>query len=149
MNNSKPTIVERIGAYAASLHAADIPPEVLDYAKRILLDSLACAYGGLESEPARIVRKSVAELDGGAQATVIGKGTKANAQFAALANGVAIRYQDYNDVYFGPAWTAHPSDTIATVLAAAEWSGRSGMEFLLGMIAAYEVQMRFSGNCAA
>ena len=57
---------------------------------------------------------------------------------------MAIRYQDYNDVYFGPAWTAHPSDTIATVLAAAEWSGRSGADFLLGMIIAYEVQMRFS-----
>ena len=144
MNENKPTIVERIGEYAASLQASDIPPAVLDYAKRILLDSLACAYGGLESEPARIVRKGTAELDSGAQATLIGKGTKANAQFAALANGVAIRYQDYNDVYFGPAWTAHPSDTIASVLAAAEWRGRSGLEFLLGMIVAYEVQMRFS-----
>ena len=146
MNNTnhKRTVVERIGDYAANLHAADIAPEVLDYAKRILLDSLACAYGGLESEPARIVRRGIGELDNGTQATLIGKGVKANAQFAALANGVAIRYQDYNDVYFGPAWTAHPSDTIATVLAAAEWSGRSGLDFLLAMIAAYEVQMRFS-----
>lgn len=139
------TIVERIGAYAGSLQSAEIDNRVADYSKRILLDSLACGYGGLESEPARMVRKSVAELDGSVQATLLGKGgAKANAQFAALANGVAIRYQDYNDVYFGPAWTAHPSDTIATVLAAAEWQGRSGADFLLGMIIAYEVQMRFS-----
>lgn len=139
------TIVERIGAYAAALQASDIDAAVADYAKRILLDSLACAYGGLDSEPARIVRKSIGDLDSGAQATLIGrKGAAANAQFAALANGVAIRYQDYNDVYFGPAWTAHPSDTIATVLAAAEWQGRSGADFLLGMIIAYEVQMRFA-----
>ncbi len=138
------TVVERIGEYAAALQPEDLDAAVTDYAKRILLDSLACGYGGLDSEPARIVRRSVAELDGGAQATLLGTGTKANAQFAALANGVAIRYQDYNDVYFGPAWTAHPSDTIATVLAAAEWSGRSGRDFLLGMVIAYEVQMRFS-----
>lgn len=138
------TVVERIGAYAAALKPEDLGAAVTDYAKRILLDSLACGYGGLDSEPARIVRRSVAELDGSAQATLLGTGTKANAQFAALANGVAIRYQDYNDVYFGPAWTAHPSDTIATVLAAAEWSGRSGRDFLLGMVIAYEVQMRFS-----
>ncbi len=138
------TVVERIGEYAAALQPEDLGAAVTDYAKRILLDSLACGYGGLDSEPARIVRRSVAELDGGAQATLLGTGTKANAQFAALANGVAIRYQDYNDVYFGPAWTAHPSDTIATVLAAAEWSGRSGRDFLLGMVIAYEVQMRFS-----
>ena len=138
------TVVERIGAYAAALQSQDLGDAVTDYAKRILLDSLACAYGGLESEPARIVRRGVAELGGSQQATLFGKGIKANAQFAALANGVAIRYQDYNDVYFGPAWTAHPSDTIATVLAAAEWSGRSGCDFLLGMVIAYEVQLRFS-----
>ena len=138
------TVVERIGAYAAALQPEDLDAAVVDYAKRILLDSLACGYGGLDSEPARIVRRSVAELDAGAQATLLGTGAKANAQFAALANVVAIRYQDYNDVYFGPAWTAHPSDTIATVLAAAEWCGRSGRDFLLGMVIAYEVQMRFS-----
>jgi 2-methylcitrate dehydratase len=138
------TVVERIGEYAASLKSEDFDDTVADYAKRILLDSLACGYGGLESAPARLVRHGVGELGGNAQATLLGKGIKTNAQFAALANGVAIRYQDYNDVYFGPAWTAHPSDTIATVLAAAEWCGRSGRDFLLGMVIAYEVQLRFS-----
>ncbi len=138
------TIVGRIGDYAAGLRPEHLEPVVLDYAKRILLDSLACGFGGLESEPARIVRHGISDLGGYPQATLIGMGGKANAQFAALANGVAIRYQDYNDVYFGPAWTAHPSDTIATVLAAAEWRKSSGMEFLLGLIVSYEVQMRFA-----
>lgn len=138
------TIVGRIGDYAAGLRPEHLEPVVVDYAKRILLDSLACGFGGLESEPARLVRQGISDLGGDPQATLIGKGGKANAQFAALANGVAIRYQDYNDVYFGPAWTAHPSDTIATVLAAAEWRKSSGMEFLLGLIVSYEVQMRFA-----
>ena len=138
------TIVERIGDYAATLQPADLDGAVIDYAKRVLLDSLACGYGGLDSDPARIVRRGIAELDGNRQATLLGQSGKANAQFAALANGVAIRYQDYNDVYFGPAWTAHPSDTIATVLAAAEWRGRAGMDFLLGLVIAYEVQLRFA-----
>ncbi len=138
------TVVERIGHYAAGLQAVDVQAPVFDYAKRILLDSLACGYGGMQSDPARMVRHSICELGGKEQATVLGMGFRANVQSAALANGVAIRYQDYNDVYFGPAWTAHPSDTIATLLAAAEWSGRSGLDFLLAMIVAYEVQMRFS-----
>ena len=139
------TVIRRIGDYVAALAWEDIDDKVADYAKRILVDSLACGYGGLQSEPAKIVRKSIGELDGGsAQATLLGIGTRTNAQFAALANGVAIRYQDYNDVYFGPAWTAHPSDAIATVLACAEWMNRSGRDFLMAMIAAYEVQLRFS-----
>jgi 2-methylcitrate dehydratase len=144
-SDSQATVVQRIGEYVAALSWHDIDARVADYAKRILLDSLACGFGGLHSEPATIVRKAMCELDNdGAQATVLGTGEKANAQFAALANGVAIRYQDYNDVYFGPAWTAHPSDAIATVLATAEWMDRSGRDFLMGMIAAYEVQLRFS-----
>ena len=53
------TIVERIGEYAGALQSADIDAKVADYAKRILLDSLACGYGGLESEPAKIVRKGI------------------------------------------------------------------------------------------
>jgi 2-methylcitrate dehydratase len=139
------TVVERIGRYAADLRFAELDAPVVDYAKRILLDSLACAYGGLDSDPARIVRTTVQEeLNGGEQATVFGKGTKLSAPLAALANGVALRYQDYNDVYFGPAWTAHPSDNIATLLAAAEWYDRSGREFLRAMVIAYEVQMRFA-----
>ena len=144
-NRAKSTVISRIGEYAAALAWEDLDGKVVDYAKRILLDSLACGYGGLHSEPAKIVRKSLSELEAsGAQASIFGTGTRSNAQFAALANGVAIRYQDYNDVYFGPAWTAHPSDTIATVLASAEWMNRSGRDFLIAMIAAYEVQLRFS-----
>ncbi len=138
------TVVERIGNYAAALQDEHLTAEVRDYAKRIFLDSLACGYGGLESTPARMVRHAADALGGLPQATLIGKGVKASMQHAALANGVAIRYQDYNDVYFGPAWTAHPSDTIATVLAAAEHGDRSGTDFLLAMIVAYEVQLRFS-----
>jgi len=56
------TIVERIGVYAASLRPEHLDAAVTDYAKRILLDTLACGYGGLESEPARIVRRGIAEL---------------------------------------------------------------------------------------
>ena len=138
------TIAEKLGNYACSSRYATLPPEIADYAKRIFLDSLACLYGGLASRPASIVRATVAECGGAAQATVIGARRKTTAQQAALANGVAIRYQDYNDVYFGPAWTAHPSDNLASLLAVGEWRRRGGKAFLGAMVVAYEVQMRFA-----
>ena len=138
------TIAERIGAYVADLQYEDLGERVIDYAKRILLDSLACAYGGAGSEPAKLVRATARELNETGPATIWADGTRATAPLAALANGVAIRYQDYNDVYFGPAWTAHPSDNLATLLAVAEWHNCSGADFLVAMVAAYEVQMRFS-----
>jgi 2-methylcitrate dehydratase len=138
------TVAQKIGAYVAGLRYEHLGEEVLDYAKRILLDSLACAYGGADSEPARLTRETAGELGGANHATIWADGTRSSVPLAALANGVAIRYQDYNDVYFGPAWTAHPSDNIATLFAVAEWKRSSGAQLLLAMIAAYEVQMRFS-----
>jgi 2-methylcitrate dehydratase len=140
-----PTVIEGIGQFAAELSFGDLDPATLDYAKRILLDSLACVVGGLDSEPARIARSMVDEDFGaGDQAYVYGTGTRCAAPLGALANGVALRYQDYNDVYFGPAWTAHPSDNIATLLAVADWRKCTGRDFLVAMVVAYEVQMRFS-----
>jgi len=138
------TVAARIGAYVAGLEYADVGTDVLDYAKRIFLDTIACAYGGMDSEPAQLARAAAGELSGESHATIWAGGRRANAPCAALANGVAIRYQDYNDVYFGPAWTAHPSDNVATLFAVAEWKQCSGADLLLAMITAYEVQMRFS-----
>src|SRR5688572_2775802 len=138
------TLVERIGEYVADLRFDALEDNVVDYAKRIVLDSLACAYGGLDNEPSRMVFNTVQALSGNGQATVFGRGVKATAQLAALANGVAIRYQDYNDVYIGPGWTGHPSDCLATLLAIADWKKCSGRDFLIALVAAYEVHMRFA-----
>lgn len=138
------TIVERMGQYVAGLEFEDLDDKVVDYAKRILLDTLACAYGGLDNEPARMVLNTVGELSGKGQATLFGIGGKATAPLAATANGVAIRYQDYNDVYIGSGWTGHPSDCIATILAVADWKKCSGRGLITALVAAYEVHMRFS-----
>lgn len=137
------TVVQRIGEYVADLKYDQIPQNVLDYTKSIFVDSLACVYGGFDNEPYRMTRKTVGDLGGNAQATVFGSGEKTSAQLAALVNGVAMRYQDYNDTYMGAGWTGHPSDNISTLIAVAEWHGRSGKDLLLAMLATYEVNMRF------
>lgn len=138
------TIVEQIGKYVQSVRCEDIPPGVLDYSKRLFLDGLACMFGGLDSAPARLVHDTVAELGGTRQATLIHSGRKTTAQHAALANGVALRFPDFNDIYYGPAWAAHCSDSLAALLAVAEWRRRPGIDLLLAMILTYEVQLRFS-----
>lgn len=138
------TVVESIAEYAAALTYEDIDATTRDYAKCVLLDALGCAFGALDGEPVRIVRDVVAELGGSPQATLIGQRQKTSAHLAALANGVAIRYLDFNDVYFGPAWTAHPSDATGSLLAVAESQGRSGRDLLTALVLTYEMQMRFS-----
>lgn len=138
------TLVERLGVWADRLDFEELTPRVVGYARRILLDSLACGFGGLEAEPTRIARAVALELGGAPQAMLLGGGGKTSAPLAAMVNGTAIRYLDFNDVYFGPAWTAHPSDNLAALLATAEYRDCSGRDLLAAMIVAYDVQVGFS-----
>lgn len=139
-----PTVLDRIADYVTGIQYEDLPAEVVEYTKQIFLDSLACLYGGIESEPARITRRVLAGVGGNPQATVISDGSRTSMENAAVCNGVALRYLDYNDIYFGPAWTSHASDNIPTLLAVAEATGASGRDLLLATVLAYEVQMAFS-----
>jgi 2-methylcitrate dehydratase len=50
-----------------------------------------------------------------------------------------VRYLDFNDGYTGKD-TAHPTDNIAAVLAAAEAYGGTGRDLIAGIVLAYEVQ---------
>ncbi len=59
---------------------------------------------------------------------------------AVFANGVMIRYLDFNDAFVSLTHGAgHPSDTIAALLVAAELNGRSGRDLITATVLSYEV----------
>ena len=60
---------------------------------------------------------------------------------AALMNSLLIRAMDYNDIYWKED-PSHPSDIIPAALAPAEHRGLSGKDLLVGILIAYEVEMR-------
>jgi 2-methylcitrate dehydratase len=57
--------------------------------------------------------------------TLIGSGQRTSPDLATFANGVMMRYLDYNDGYTSKE-SGHPSDSIAAVLTASEWVQASG-----------------------
>src|SRR5205807_9485531 len=83
------------------------------------------------------------DFGGTGHCTLIGGGRTAPDR-AALYNGALVRYLDFNDSYFAPGETCHPSDNLAPVLAAAEYASGSGREFLTALAVAYQVQCRLS-----
>ncbi len=67
-------------------------------------------------------------------------GIKTSPDLAVFANGVMIRYLDFNDAFVSLTHGAgHPSDTIAALLTSAETAGRSGRDLLTATVLAYEV----------
>ena len=136
------TLVEQLSTYAASITFESLPREVVHTAKRLIIDSVGCALGGYWSEPARIARDIASTVRSSEPVTVIGSGERTSVDLATFANGVMLRFLDFNDGYTSTGESGHPSDSIAAVLATAELRRRSGREAIAATVLAYEVFCR-------
>jgi 2-methylcitrate dehydratase len=136
-------LAETFAAYAVNLKYEDIPPDVVRFTKRTILDTIGCAIGGQTSGPAQIALKLASGESAKQSASVLCSGIKTTPELAVFANGVMIRYLDFNDGYISLG-TGHPSDLLAGMLTAAELGGRNGRELIAGFVAAYQVYTRIA-----
>ncbi|PYJ67296.1 MAG: MmgE/PrpD family protein [Verrucomicrobia bacterium] len=137
----KKTLAHQLADYACALRFEDLSNKVVHEVKRRVIDSLGVALGAWKEEPCAIARKVALDFSAKHGSTIIGTTHKASPDWAAFANGCAIRYFDYNDTYLSKE-PAHPSDNISAALAAAESAGANGRELITAIALAYEVQCR-------
>src|SRR5256712_4466903 len=137
------TLVERLAQFGARASYNDLSEAAREQLKIRVLDALACGIGALDGEPVRLVRAQVEEFDGAGPCSLIG-GVFAAPDRAAFYNSALVRYLDFNDSYLTKGETCHPSDNLGAVLAAAEYAGASGRDFLAALALAYQVQCRLS-----
>lgn len=135
------TMAERLADYGLDLKFKDLSDEAVHEAKRRVIDSFACVLGGYDSPPAVAARAIAPQAGQGSRAGIIGMDYLTTPDFAAFANGIMVRYLDYNDTYLSKE-PAHPSDNIPAALAASEVAGRSGEDLITAIVAAYEIQCR-------
>jgi 2-methylcitrate dehydratase len=131
-------ILNHLCDYALKLSYRDLPQEVIQRTKQIVLDTVGCALGGAESPPAQIARAAASEVTSAIPSTVLISGQRTSPDLAAFANGVMIRYLDFNDTYTGSI-TCHPSDLLAPVLAVVDARNGNGKDVILGTVLGYEV----------
>jgi len=136
------TLVEQLSAYAEALRYEELPAEVVRQARRLIVDTLGCALGGYGSTPARIARELAATVTATEPASLLVSGQRSSPELAVFANGVAIRFLDFNDGYTSSGESGHPSDSIAAALTAAELKGRGGRDLITATVLAYEVFCR-------
>ena len=141
------TIAEYVSNYSANLHFGDIPSDTVHLLKRMIIDTVGCAVGGYTSEPSKIARDLAAEITGHRRpVTIIGNGLTSSPELATFANGVMIRYLDFNDGYTTQE-SGHPSDSIAATLAGTELAGAGGRRLITATAVAYEAFCRFGDAC--
>lgn len=133
-------MADALAQYATNLRYEDLPEDIVRTAKRTILDTLGCAFGGYTAGPSQIAIKLASDVNAKRGATVLCNGIKTSPDLAAFANGVMIRYLDFNDAFVSLTHGAgHPSDTIAALLAAAELTERSGRDLITATVLSYEV----------
>ena len=111
-------------------------------AKRFLLDSVGCALAAVQNEDMQAAHRYIVALGGTEEATIIGSGHRTNIANGALMNALLVRALDYNDIYWEQD-PSHPSDVIPAALAAGEVAHRDGREIIVGILIAYELEMRW------
>jgi 2-methylcitrate dehydratase len=138
--SSQPSLAETLARYAANVKYEDLPEDIVRAAKRTILDTFGCAFGGYNAGPSQIAIKLAIDVNAKRGSTVLCNGIKTSPDLAAFANGVMIRYLDFNDGFVSLTHGAgHPSDTIAALLATAELTERSGRDLITATVLSYEV----------
>lgn len=137
------TQAEQLAAFAGRASYDMLSEQAREQIKIRVLDSLGCAIGALEGDPVRAVRGQVDAFGGTAQCTLIGGG-HSSLDRAVLYNTALVRYLDFMDFFLATGETCHPSCNVGSVLAASEYAGAAGRDFLAALALAYQVQCRLT-----
>jgi len=124
-------------------HAAPAPePEVADMVISRIIDNAAVALAAINRAPVANARSQALahpRLDGAALFGVPSD-QRVEAEWAAWANGVAVRELDMHDTFLAADYS-HPADNIPPLIAVAQQCGRTGADLLRGIAVAYEIQI--------
>jgi len=128
--------------------------EVTDMIINRVIDNAAVATASLTRAPAvaaraqaedREFRRLSSERGTGprietAGSTVFGIAGRFQPEWAAWANGVAVRELDYHDTFLAAEYS-HPGDNIPPILAAAQHTGATGADLVRAIATGYEIQI--------
>jgi 2-methylcitrate dehydratase len=133
-------------AYRIASVAADpveVEPDVTDMVINRIIDNAAVAVASLNRAPivaARAQALAHAPSSGGRGANVFGISDRVSPEWAAWANGVAVRELDYHDTFLAAEYS-HPGDNIPPILAVAQHVGSNGRDLIRGIATGYEIQV--------
>jgi aconitate decarboxylase len=135
-----------IADFVANLRYGDIPSEVIERIKLLILDSLGCAVFGAELPWSRILIETLGAVDSTPGCIVWGTDRKLSAPHAALVNGTLVQGFELDDVH--RVGILHVGAvTLPAVLAVAELRpDMTGRDFLTAAVAGYEIGPRV-GMC--
>jgi 2-methylcitrate dehydratase len=112
-----------------------------------IIDNAAVSAASVIRRPVAVARAQVLTHRVNKGAAVFGIEGTYSAEWAAWANGVAVRELDFHDTFLAAEYS-HPGDNIPPLVAVAQQLGVSGADLIRGLATAYEVHVNLvKGIC--
>jgi len=144
-------LTQEVASFVIDTDFAALPAEVLDLAKKSILDGLGLALSGSVAESGRIIQNYLSAQNLSGNATVIGTSQRVPVRFAAFANGIGVHADDYDDTQLAVAkdrvygLLTHPTaPCLPAALAIAETNNATGRDLLLAYNLGLEVETKIA-----
>ncbi|SFV28121.1 2-methylcitrate dehydratase [Devosia crocina] len=128
----------------AEVAADDVPldTDVVEMIGNRIIDNAAVAAASVARRPVVSARGQAEAHPFAPGATVFGlpADRRVSPEWAAWANGVAVRELDFHDTFLAADYS-HPGDNIPAILAVAQHTGLSGAALTRGIAVGYEIQV--------
>jgi 2-methylcitrate dehydratase len=130
----------KIAGVAADKVAVD--KDVTEMIANRIIDNAAVAIAAANRHPVVSARDMALARPHKGGATVFGMpaGKRVSPEWAAWANGTAVRELDMHDTFLAADYS-HPGDNIPPVLAVAQTTGKSGRDLIRGIATGYEIHI--------
>lgn len=131
-----------IAQFVSGLQFKDIPPDVIQRIKLLILDSLGSSLYGQKLEWTRILQETLAAVDTSETSAIWGTKKKLSLPHAVLVNGTQIHSFELDDVH--RQGVMHVGAVVLPGVMGIAESQRSmtGIEFLTSAVAGYEIGPR-------
>ena len=132
----------RIAEFVSGLRYENIPAEVRERLKLLILDSLGCAIYGAHLQWCRILRETLEQVDQTRETSIWGTDRRLSSPHAALVNGTQVQSFELDDVH--REGILHVGAvTLPGLIAVAQTHARlSGRDFITAAVAGYEIGPR-------
>jgi 2-methylcitrate dehydratase len=133
---------EHLAAKIAEV-AADpvaVEPETTEMVANRIIDNAAVGAAAVLRRPVTVARQQALAHPARPGGWVFGVEGSYSAEWAAWANGVAVRELDFHDTFLAAEYS-HPGDNIPPLVAVGQQLGVSGVGLIRGLATAYEIQI--------
>jgi 2-methylcitrate dehydratase len=119
-----------------------VEPDVIEMIGNRIIDNAAVAAASLARRPVTSARAQALAHSFSPGASVFGlpQHRRVSPEWAAWANGVAVRELDFHDTFLAADYS-HPGDNIPPILAVAQHCSLDGHALVRGLVTGYEIQV--------